>query len=150
METFNLGQLTKEMVASRLRELEDPCAVAAKILEDALTAALRTAKEFGPEQKAMVSEACHGAMIGILLRHQDLARGAVQALRAVCAATQTLCLDPTEVMTLAIIGIARIANVASGQQLHDIVYALEEEFMGAGEAFRELCRTPDSPKIVGP
>jgi hypothetical protein len=150
METFNLGQLTKEMVASRLREMEDPCAVAARILEDALTSALRNAKGFGPGEKEMVSEACHGAMIGILLRHQDLSHGAVQVLRAACAAAQALSLDPTEFMTLAIEGLARIRNVAPPEQLHEMIYALEAEFMGAGEVFRELCQAPVSPKIAGP
>jgi hypothetical protein len=31
-----------------------------------------------------------------------------------------------------------------------MIYALEAEFMGAGEVFRELCQAPVSPKIAGP
>lgn len=151
METFNLGQLTKEMVASRLSELEDPCAVAAKVLEKALYSALRSAKEFGPAQKAMISEVCHGALTGILLRHQSLPHGAVEILTAVCSVAQRLDLDPTEMMTRAIRGMARIRTVASKDALHEIPHALETRFMGAGELFKEEtsedATLPISPKL---
>ena len=140
METFNLGQLTKEMVASRLGEMPDPCAVAADILEKALTSALRARGRFGPAEQEMVSEACHGALIGILLRHQSLPRGAVEVARAAASVVHALNLDPTEFMTCALLGLSRIRWVASEEQVGEICFALETEFMGAGEVFIDQCR----------
>ncbi|MFH1724785.1 MAG: hypothetical protein ABII00_09205 [Elusimicrobiota bacterium] len=148
METFNIGQLTKEMVAKRLSELEDPCAVAAELMEDALFSALRGAREFGPAQKAMVSEVCHGALTGILLRYHSVPRGAIQVLRGACSVAHRLSLDPTEIMTRAIRGMARIRAVATKEQLSETAYALEAQYMGAGELFSDECRKDATMPIL--
>jgi len=140
MDTFNMGQLTKEMVSGRLKEMEDPCAAAAEVMEKAMLSALRNAKEFGPAERSMVAEMCYGAITAILLRHQCLSRGGIEILRAAGAAAGALHIDPTEMMTQAIRGLARIRSVCSKDQLQDLSYGLDREFMGAGERLREECQ----------
>jgi len=139
MDTFNIGQLTKEMIAGRLGEMEDPCAVAAEVMERALLSALRNSQSLGPTERAMIAEVCHGAITGILLKHQSIPHGAVQIMRAVASASHKLSLDSTEMMMQAVRGIARVRAVASQEQMYQAAYALESEFMGAGEALKAEC-----------
>jgi len=145
-ETFNLRQLTKEMISKKLEEIEDPIEAAAGIVEKALYAALKDAAEFKRHESLIVQEACHGALTAMVLKDQNLSRGAVRILKAVTMAAGRLNLDTTDMIKQALIGLARIRKVTTRQQLYEIGNAIQSEFMGAGDFFRaEISLEPTEP-----
>lgn len=129
---FQIGQLTKELVALKLKELQNPCAVAAGLVKDAIAVACKARPQ---EARTVVSDACYGGMQGLLLADQDLARGAEMILGAVSEAAADASLDPTELMSYGLAGVARIAKFVTRERLVAIQSALEERFQGCGEAF---------------
>lgn len=145
-ETFNLNQLTKEMIAKRLAEMEDPMDAMAEIVEKALYAALRGAGAFGPREKMLVVETCHGALTAVLLRERNLCQGAVRIIQAVVSVAGRLNLDATDTIKHALIGLARIRKVLTREQLYAIGNAIQEAYMGAGDFFRaEIALDPTEP-----
>ncbi len=139
MERFNIGQLTKEMVVTRLSELQDPCAAGAEIAKKTLLIALENAQTFEPEHKQSIVEICAGAMTGLLLSEQDVSHGAVCVLKKAYDAAVQLHLDPTEVMELALRGIIYTRKFLTPAQFADIQAAVTTEFMGVGEVFLRIC-----------
>ncbi len=147
-DDFKIGQLTKELVAMKLKELEDPSAVAAGLVKKTIVVALKAA---APDQaRAIVVDACYGGMQGLLLAEGDLAAGAVKLLEAVCEAAQDLGLDPGEMMRYGLTGVARIEKFAQAETLSAIRFALENRFSGVGEAFTDALaaeRKSDAQKV---
>ncbi|MFH2204015.1 MAG: hypothetical protein ABIJ96_12925 [Elusimicrobiota bacterium] len=139
MERFNVGQLTKEMVVARLSELQDPCDAAAEVARKTIMIALQNAQTFEPEHKHSIIEICAGAMTGLVLREQNLPRGACCVLKKAYESAVLLNLDPTEVMELAIRGIVYVRKFTNSAQFREIENAVAAEFMGINEVFRKIC-----------
>jgi len=146
MEWFNVGQLTKEMIITRLAEITDPVEASVQVLEKTLLITLKDIYQLTPGHRQLVVAACQGTMTALLLKELNLARGSVIILQRVNAVAHTLNLDPTDMMKLALHGIAHVRRGVTTQQIQQIGSAIDMEFMGAGEIFNSLCnRPPTSP-----
>ncbi len=140
MSKFNINQLTKEMVVARLSELRDPSEAAADIAKKTLLVTLKDVKELDQVYRRAVFDICQGMMVGLLLREQDLAKGAVRLLRKVGEVAVESHLDSTEMMELALRGIADLRRFVDSMRLGEVSSAVETEFMGAGLALGEMFR----------
>lgn len=136
---FNFGALTKEMIMSRLKGAEDAPAVAAGIVKQTILAGVPTAKAAGQNPKESVEQICFGAMRGLLLVEKDLPRGAILILREMAEVSQQVGIDPSELMTWTMDGIARITPMTSAQVREEIRGLIEQDYMGAGEVFISFC-----------
>ncbi len=137
-QEFKIRQLTKELVAAKLRELPDPCAAAVKLCADTLRVALKGLEAGSTGDGAVVEDACQGCMTALLLNDQNLPRGAVLLLESVVELAAELNLDQMELMRSALRGVSDMKRF-SPQSLHEISTALEARFTGAGQAFDSIC-----------
>ena len=142
MEDFKISQLTKEIVLSRLREMEDPCRAAADLVGSTLEVALKGLEPGTVAESRIVEDACQGGMTGLLLNDQSLMRGAVLILETVCDLAARLNLDQPEMMRSALRGIADMRRFVRPEMLAEIRAAIEGRFHGAGLAFEKLCEAP--------
>lgn len=140
MENFRLGQLTKELVAAKLRAIDDPCAAAAAIIQAAISVALATPMD-PARQSQVIEEACKGGITGLLLAEQSVAKGAVAILHKVVEIAAEHHIDPTLAMESALRGIADLRRFILPERLAETRSAIDAEFMGAGEF---LCRLVDA------
>lgn len=142
MDDFRIGQLTKEMVAAKLKAMADPCAEAAALVRRTVTVALEGYKpgDAGGREK-LVEEACQGAMTALLLAEQSLSKGAALILQAVLDIAQEQELDLTLATFAALRGIADMHRFAAPAQMDEIRKELEGRFMGSGEAFAYTLET---------
>ena len=131
---FKVGQLTKELVALNLKEVENPCMVAAGLVRQTIGVALKARPE---EARGIVSDACYGGLQGLLLADQDLACGALLMLAALGGGAADIALNPAEIRRYAIEGFARIARFVSREDVTSISRALEKRHQGAGQAFND-------------
>lgn len=135
MENFRLGQLTKELVAAKLRAMDDPCTAAAGIVRATVHVAL--AAPLDPAgQGQVIEEACKGGVTGLLLAEQNLAKGAVAILRHVAEVAGERHVDPTLAMESALRGIADLKRFVLPERMEELKNAVDAEFMGAGEFLR--------------
>lgn len=140
-DAFMIGQFAKELVALRLQTLEDPCAVAAALVREAASVALRARPE---EADRVVSDACYGALQALLLARHDVARGAALMLAAVAELAAASRLDPEALRGYALEGFARMRRLLTQDQLIDLLETLESRSPGAGTAFvKALALQPD-------
>lgn len=139
MDDFKIGQLTKEIVAAKLRELPDPCVAAVKLSTDTLRVALKGLEAGSTGDAAVVQDACQGCMTALLLNDQNLPHGAVLLLESVVELAAELNLDQMELMKSALRGISDMKRFAPNA-VAEISNALEARFTGAGQAFDALCR----------
>ena len=138
MGDFKVGQLAKELVVGRLRDLPNPCMVAAEVVKRTLLVAL---KDGGAPDWKVIEDACQGGMTGLLLTEQDLAKGAVLILTSVADIATDLHLDPSEAMHAALRGLADIRRFAGSEKLLQIRDAIEARYMGVGEAFATILKS---------
>jgi len=143
---FKVGQLTKELVAMNLKEVQNPCAEAAGLVRQTIVVALKARPE---EACAVICDACYGGMQGLLLAEQDLACGALMILSAVCGGAPDIALDAAERRRFAIEGIARISKFVSGADVTAISRVLERRQQGAGQSFTDaVAAQRNSPEAV--
>lgn len=139
MDEFKIGQLTKELVAEKLRRMDDPCAEAARLVRKTLGVALRNAQPgteigLGP----VIEDACWGGMTALLLAEQSLSKGAVLVIHELSELATELQLDPTETLRSALRGIAGLDRVLRADQLDEIRAAIKLSFVGMDEAFAQI------------
>ena len=138
-DRFNFGQLTKEMIVSRLRDIQDAPAVAAEIAKKTIVAGVKSTQSSAQSPQETVQEICSGTMSGLLLIEKDLPRGAVEILRCLAEAAQELHIDPSELITWAMQGIAKITPFVTPEMRLNICCAIEEAYQGTGEIFTQFC-----------
>ncbi|MBI4056748.1 MAG: hypothetical protein HY399_04285 [Elusimicrobia bacterium] len=138
MDQFKIAQLTKELVVAELRNSKDACLIGAEILKKTLLVALKETTSLQPGIGKVVSDACQGAMVGLLVSEQNLTKGAILLLQKVGEVASELNLDPTEMMMMALRGIADIQRFVEPQQVDDIRDEITRNFLGAGEAFTTI------------
>lgn len=143
-DQFNLGALTKEMVVSRLKEVEDAPAEAAAIVTKTIISAVQSTRAAGQDPKDTVAEITWGAVSGLILIEKDLPRGAALLLKGLAECAASLNLDAADLMTWSLTGLARMAPVASPDMRARVREAIEHEFMGVGEVFDGLCEQAKS------
>lgn len=145
-EEFKIGQLTKELVAIKLKKMADPCATAANLVKQTLSVAMKGLKQGDAGQGELIEDACRGGITGLLLAEQNLGKGAVLILEAVAELSSELNLDPTEMMRSALKGIADMRRFLRTDQLYAIHRDIEMHFMGAGEVFAQLIQVKPEAK----
>lgn len=138
MKDLKVGQLTKELVALRLKQMEDPCAVTADLIRQTLLVALKALPVGDPGRGKVIEDAVYGGMQGLLLGDHNLTRGAVLALEAVVHLAMELELDSAEAIKSALTGLSRLRRLLASETLHELHTAVEEHFNGAGEVFSLL------------
>ncbi len=144
-EPFEIGQLTKELVAMKLKKMADPCAAAAELVKQTLTVALAAVKTDAEARSKAIADACKGGMTGLLLADQNLPRGAALTLEAVVELAGRHDLDPGESMRSALRGMAELRRYLREDQLDEIGREIGLHFMGAGEVFAEMLAKPETP-----
>lgn len=136
MEEYRVGQLTKEMVITRLKALGDPCVAAADIAKKTMVVGLTGSSVVGANTRQLVKEICHGTMVGLILSDQSLPKGACLLLRVVAEVSSDLSMNPEDMMTYAIDGIVELRRLSTVDQMDEIRKAVARDFMGAGDVFR--------------
>ena len=150
MEWLNIGQLTKEMVVARLSQLADPVDAAVEILEKTVLIALKDVERLQPGHRQTVAAACQGTLIALLLKEHNLKIAAVKILRMLSAVAQKTKTDPMELSLLALHAIADLRRFVSQQELADIRAAIDAEFMGTGDALKELLSKKQAASPAAP
>ena len=140
MDDFSIEGLAKEIVVAQLKAVEDPPAAAGAVAKDIVVKAV-TSTQAKQNPHVTVSAACKGVMAGMLLLEKDLPRTAVSILQQMGAVAQETSLDPAELMTWAMEGIAPVAAVAGEEARFKVQESIEAAFMGAGEVFAR-CSQP--------
>jgi len=139
-QEYDFEKLAKEIVLERLRDLPNPPAAAGEIaLKIAVPAVTSTRLRQDP--RLTVSATCRGVMQGMLILEKDLGETAVSLLTQMAAISQEADLDPADCMVWAMEGMAPVCRLASSHAQDATIHAIEENFMGAGEIFRNLVHT---------
>lgn len=138
---FLISQFAKELVAIRLRETEDPCAVAAALVRETAEVALKSRPE---EADCVIVDACYGALQALSLAEQDLSRGATLMYGSVLELAGPLGIAPAALSDYAFEGFARMRRLMTQVQLIDMLETLESRYKGAGAGFaKALAAQPD-------
>jgi|SRR5579883_2081399 len=138
-EEYDFEKLAREIVTSRLPGVKDPAHAAAEVARKMLVTAVKgTAQRQAP--RLTVLAVCRGVMDGMLILNQGLADPAIRILQMVPDVANEAALDPGELMTWAMEGIAAVAATAGAQAQQEIQAKIDESFMGAGEVFSSLCQ----------
>jgi len=139
METFNLAQLTKEMVVGQLSSLTEPARLAAQTVRGTLVVRLKGHRLSNYEIKEAVVEVCRGAIAGMILMECSLGHGAVHLLIAAEAAAKEADVDAELVASAAIKGIADARRFVTKDVLSEMRARLEVLRPDAGAAFEHFC-----------
>lgn len=139
MESFNLAQLTKEMVVGAIRNMADPSLVGAGVVRSTLLARLKGRAHSSDEVHQAVFEVCRGAAMGLLLMECPLPRGAAAVLGMAHAAAKELGLDRDLVSVAALSGLADLRRFVPAEALPEIRARLDSVRPGAGDYFARFC-----------
>ncbi|MBI3549983.1 MAG: hypothetical protein HY078_13175 [Elusimicrobia bacterium] len=127
------------MITGNLKGAANAPLAASEIARKTIVSGITSTKAAGQNPKETLEEICYGAMSGIMLIESDLPQTAVLILKSMNEVAHELHMDPSELMTWAMGGIARISAVTPLQTSFRIREAIEEEYQGAGEVFGQLC-----------
>lgn len=146
-EAHPLKEKTQDFVQKRIKNAGDPFEAASHAADEIIGAAVRkTEGKPGAISKAdIVRDVCHGAMAGLLLADLDIAKGAVVLIGSMAEVAQEIKVDPAELLTWSLEGVARLTPLVSLQRMSDVGHAIDAQFMGTAEIFRELCRKAQTP-----
>jgi hypothetical protein len=138
-DNYNFGQLTKEIIVSQLKNSPNASIAAAELARKTIISGVHATKASGQNPKETVEEICYGTMSGVLLIAQDLTPAALEILRYSAEISNQLGIDPSDLMTWAMTGIAKIATATPMETLYKIRAAIEEEYEGVAEVFTKIC-----------
>ncbi|MBI3552891.1 MAG: hypothetical protein HY077_10275 [Elusimicrobia bacterium] len=89
-------------------------------------------------------------MGGMLLLNKSLPEAAVKLLHEMPAISSAVHLDCGDLMTWGMEGIAEVCHLAGHEVRHSVQAAIEENFMGAGEAFSAVCSRLETKPTESP
>ncbi|MDE2314202.1 MAG: hypothetical protein KGL04_08515 [Elusimicrobia bacterium] len=138
METYDFEKLSREIVLSRAKESQDGAALASRAAREVIVSAIEGTR-FRQEPRTTVKDVCRGVMGGLLISGKKLPEAAVAILRQMAEISDKVHLDPMELMTWGMEGIAIVAVAARAEERSAVSSAISAAFMGAGEVFRNLC-----------
>ena len=136
---YDFEKLAREIVASRLPELEKAPEAAGEIAKKIITAAVLSTKG-RQEARVTVAGVCRGVMSGMLMIDKNLPDAAVKVLQEMHAVSLAVHIEPGDLMTWGMEGIAAVGGLAGVETRQNVATALEESFMGVGPVFSEMCR----------
>jgi hypothetical protein len=135
---YDFEKLAREISAERLKGLENAAEGAAEVAAKIITSSIQSTRDKqAPGQT--VTAVCRGVMAGLMLCGKELPEPAVAILSKMASLAAELNLDPQEMMTWGMAGVADVAVMASAEAPYAIGQAIEKKFMGAGEVFDALC-----------
>lgn len=142
MDGFDFEQMAKDIVMATLKPLppEELPAAAAQVVRKIIVSGV-TSTQAKQDPHKTVTDACRGALGGLLLIERELPASAVAVLAETANIANELNLDPVEMMTWSIEGIAAVCHMAGAPVESAVQDAIEAKFMGAGAVFAEACRT---------
>lgn len=119
---------------------------ASRAADEMISAAVRKTegKEGAIPRDEIVREVCHGAMKGMLLSDLDITQGAVVLIGSMAEVAQEIHVDPAELLTWSLEGVARLAAGVPREKMNEVAQAIDAKFMGTAEIFRDLCRNNSS------
>ncbi|MBI4677902.1 MAG: hypothetical protein HY748_10000 [Elusimicrobia bacterium] len=136
---YDFEPLSREIVVNRLRDADDPCRAAAKTARDIILPALKATLP-AQEPRITAYQVCRGVTTGILAISKDVPETALAILEMTAEIAAEGSLEPADLMTWAMEGIASVMYLA-GPEIRSAVHsAIEGRFMGAGAIFSDLCR----------
>ncbi len=133
---------TQEFVLQNIQGAPDAVEAASRAADEMISAAVRKTKDKpgAIPQDEIVREVCHGAMKGMLLADLDLPLGAVTLIGSMAEVAQEIHVDPGQLLTWSLEGVARLASGVPREKINEIGQAIDAKFMGTAEIFRDLCR----------
>lgn len=142
---YDFEKLAREISAERLKGLENAADGAAEVAAKIIASSIQSTRDKQAPGET-VTAVCRGVMAGLTLCGKELPEPAVAILSKMAALAAELNLDPQEMMTWGMAGIADIAVVASAQAPYAVSQAIDAKFMGAGEVFNGLCEKAKARK----
>ena len=137
-EAYDFEKLAREITTSRLRGADGAPAAAAAIASQIIVAGVASTV-CRQDPHLTVMGVCRGVMSGMLIIEQDLVATPVELLKTMASLAQETHLDPADLMTWAMEAIAAVIVMCHGDVQLQVREALEQNFMGTGEIFGELC-----------
>lgn len=138
VDAFDFEKLAKELVTSRLSGVGNVPAACAEVARKMIVSAV-TSTGARQDPRKTVNDVCRGLISGALLLNKELPPIAVALLGETAVIANELALDPMEMMTWAMEGIAAVCHTAGADCESAVQEAIEQKFMGAGEAFAAAC-----------
>ena len=130
-------KLARNAVTSRLAEAADAPAQAAEIASLYIIQAIKSPAN--AQAPGLVRGVCRGVASGMMFLMKDMPEAAIQILLRMARIAQEVHLDPGNLMTWAMEGLADIAPIMGIQISGEIRDRIDEKFMGAGAVFSQLC-----------
>lgn len=145
-QTIDFGKLAKDTVSSRLKGIEDTAPVAAEIAHKTIVAAVTSARAKSEDPAKAVESVCRGTLSGLVLIDKDLVSASMAILGRLAQTAQDVHVDPQELLTWALQGIAKVSPMLSAQALWKLREQIEAKFMGVGPIFDEMCENARKEK----
>ncbi|MFA6003784.1 MAG: hypothetical protein WC881_06925 [Elusimicrobiota bacterium] len=137
-EEYDFKKLAQEIVSARLKDIAAAPDAAAEIACQIIVSGVQSTRQ-RQDPRLTVMNTCRGVMSGMMLIDQDLGAAAVAILKSMANLAQELHLDPAQTMTWAMEGIASVVILGAGDLQLRVTEAIDENIMGAGAVFVELC-----------
>ena len=144
---FDFEKLAREIVTSQLKDVPDPNAALGEIVRKIIVSAVQGTKVRQDPHTTVVA-VCRGVLSGMLLLEKDLPATAVAVVQEMANISHEVPIDPQDLMTWSMEGIAAVTMMAGAGIATSVQEAIEHHFMGAGTVFSELCRKA-APKPAG-
>lgn len=140
-EKYDFDDLTRAMVAERCRGAKDAAELAANIACQTIVAGLKGVRAAGGEQGAAESVrlVTKGMLTGLVTADLDFVEASVFLLQRLSDAAEKTGIDPAEMMTWAMEGMAEQSAILSADRVGALEAAVDQKFMGAGSMFSALC-----------
>lgn len=140
MDAFDFEQLSKDIATNGLKDAPDVPAAAAEMARKMIVSAVTSTQNRQDPHKT-VADVCKGTLGGALLLEKELPPIAIALLGETATIANEVALDPMDMMTWAMEGIAPVCKLAGAPVESAVQDAIEARYMGAGEAFANLCRS---------
>lgn len=139
-DPYDFEKLAREIITQRLEKLDDnyTSIAVAEIAKKIIVTAVKSTK-VRQSPKVTVTQICRGALNGAMFIGKDLKLAAMDLLRMMPDIALKTNLDPGDLMTWGMEGIAGVMPVAGMEVRSAIRAKIEEEFMGAGDIFSTFC-----------
>ncbi|MDE2292337.1 MAG: hypothetical protein KGL53_09665 [Elusimicrobia bacterium] len=147
-EAYAFDELTKQMVAAQCRGAADAQTRAARIAVDTIVAGLKGTRAAHASQKPAESVRLivEGMVAGLVLADCDFVAACMDLLRHLTHAAQETSIDPMEMLTWAMEGIALKSPLLPADRVSALGSEIDSEFMGAGAVFSSLCHSAKSAR----
>ena len=139
METTEMTQQVHHAISAALKGRPASGEPAKESLHTAFVACLAADKGGSPSQ-SKVRDMARAGLEALLMGNSNPVEGSVEVMQGVVEVASRLNFDTEFMMRSALLGLAEVARRAPEGSVYSVKMALEESFMGLGEAFTDACR----------